>query len=74
VPGRFADGRVTDAPPDLTDAGVADVALLLVIFGAAAVHAVRLHRWRARLTRSLVPALGQQQDARNGAQHHGGES
>jgi hypothetical protein len=60
--------------PDLTDAGVADVALLLVIFGTAAVHAVRLHRWRARLTRSLVPASGQQQDARDGAEHHGSES
>jgi hypothetical protein len=36
--------------------------------------AVHLHRWRARLTRSLVPASGQQQDARDGAEHHGGES
>ena len=60
--------------PDLTDAGVADVALLLVILGTAVVHAVHLHRWRARLTRSLVPASGQQQDARDGAERHGGES
>jgi hypothetical protein len=29
---------------------------------------------RARLTRSLVPASGQQQDGRDGAEHHGGES
>jgi uncharacterized membrane protein (DUF441 family) len=57
--------------PDLTDAGVA---LLLVILSTAVVHAVHLHRWRARLTRSLVPASGQQQDARDGAEHHGGES
>jgi hypothetical protein len=42
--------------PDPTDAGVADVALLLVILGTAVIHAVHLHRWRARLTRSLVPA------------------
>jgi hypothetical protein len=60
--------------PDLTDAGVADVALLLVILGTAVIHAVHLHRWRARLTRSLVPAPGQQQDARDGAERHGGES
>ena len=62
------------AEPDLTDAGVAHVALLLVILGSALVNAVHLHRWRARLTRSLVPASGQQQDARDGAEHHGGES
>ena len=60
--------------PDLTDAGVADVALLLVILGTAVIHAVHLRRWRARLTRSLVPAPGPQQDARDGAEHHGGES
>jgi len=60
--------------PDLTDAGVADVALLLVILGTAVIHAVHLRRWRARLTRSLVPAPGQQQDARDGAERHGGES
>jgi hypothetical protein len=60
--------------PDLTDAGVADVALLLVILGTAVIHAVHPHRWRARLTRSLVPAPGQQQDARDGAERHGGES
>jgi hypothetical protein len=60
--------------PDLRDPGVADVALLLVILGTAVVHAVHLHRWRARLTRSLVPASGQQQDARDSAEHHGGES
>jgi hypothetical protein len=58
---------------DLAGAGVADVALLLVILGTAVVHAVHLHRG-ARLTRSPVPAPGQQQDARDGAERHGGES